>query len=176
MVWLCCAARGQSISVGAISLLPNTPGQNVNLFVTGGAAVQGINLIIQVADGGPEAGGSIVGPQITSVNITSDTIFAGNNTGPAISLSFVQLWAVGTSTASGTVAATGKIATVTFDTTGITVGAFDLLLKQTVNGDTDFADVPANISNGLITVPEPAAATLAGVAWLILLLRHRSAT
>src|SRR3989304_2976478 len=69
------------IEVGEHVLLPDQADQAIDIYVSGGDLVQGVNLNIQVADGGPEAGGSINGPVIQDLRILEGTIFAGNNTG-----------------------------------------------------------------------------------------------
>src|SRR5215207_3688133 len=99
-----------SIDTGAHALLPNTPNQRFTLSVTGGNAVEGLNLYVQVADGGPAAGGAVVGPAITDVDILAGTIFAGNNLGSFDPGSTPQLASRFTLTSSGTVPASGAIA------------------------------------------------------------------
>src|SRR5438309_628712 len=70
-----------TVSVGNKILAPNLPGQAVQIAVTGGDAVQGTDLNVEIADGGTAAGGSISGPTITSANLTGGTIFSSNNSG-----------------------------------------------------------------------------------------------
>ena len=141
-----------SVPVGTHTLQPNTPGQRVQIFVTGGLAVQGMNFNAQIADGGPELGGSIDGPDITGVDVLAGTIFANNNTGQQNPGSFSQLGIRYTTTNTGTVNASGLLGTITIDTTGFSSGGFDLRLDNTLNGDTDFAGLPINITNGRINV------------------------
>jgi hypothetical protein len=75
--------------------------------VNNGATVQllGGLLEVQVADGGPSIGGSIVGPAITSVNLFSTgDLFAGNNNGTSgVGAIGSQIFERGTLTATGTV-------------------------------------------------------------------------
>ena len=60
-----------AIVVGDHTLLPDTAGQQIEIFVTGDEQVQGLNFYIQVGDGGVPAGGSDVGPTIQDVDILS---------------------------------------------------------------------------------------------------------
>lgn len=120
----CAVDAALVIDVGEHDLLPNTPGQAVFIFVRGGDPVQGVNLNAQVEDGGTELaafGGSIDGPAISNVDIITGTIFAGNNNGPvnpelAFGVDFRQLELRTTTTAAGTVAADGLLATLIIDT------------------------------------------------------------
>jgi len=143
------------IVVGTVELQPNQPGQTIQIFVTGSDPVQGLDLNVQIADGGPELDGEIDGPAITDLDIFTDAIFGTNNTGdrePVPVGQFPQFVAAGTTTASGEVLAEGLLATLTIDTTGFTEGSFDLILSDTLNGPTDFAGVPLEIVDGTITV------------------------
>ena len=77
------AIAGIIIDIGEITLQENLADQVVPIFVGGGDLVQGINFNLQVADGGPLEGGSILGPAITSVDlIGSGTIFFGKQYWP----------------------------------------------------------------------------------------------
>jgi hypothetical protein len=44
-------SNGDGVSDGPRQLLPNTADQQINLYVTGGPPVQGLNFNVQVADG-----------------------------------------------------------------------------------------------------------------------------
>ena len=146
------------IVVGSHRLLPNTPNQTFPIYVTGGGPVQGLNFYIQVGDGGVPAGGTDVGPVITSVDILGGTIFQSNNNGAydtdgsGANDTVPMFEGRTTSTASGSVNASGLLGTVTIDTTGL-VGKHTWALKManTRNGSTDFAGVPANITNGTLS-------------------------
>jgi len=148
------------IDVGHHVLLPDTPGQTFQVSVTGGDLVQGLNFNLQVADGGPEWGGVIDGPAIEALDILTGTIFDGNNTGtvdldggpPSGSDIAPQYEGRSTTTDSGSVPASGLLATVTIDTTGFSSGTWDLFLSNTLNGPTDFAGLPASITDGSIRV------------------------
>lgn len=140
------------IVVGTHRLAPDTAGQRVRVYVRGGSPVQGLNLNAQVADGGAAAGGQVAGPSITAVDLTTGTIFAGNAVGPDDPGSLPQLAMRTITTASGTVVADGLLATLTLDTTGFTNGVYRLALGATANGFTDFAGLPASITDGWLVV------------------------
>jgi hypothetical protein len=158
------------IDVGNHLLLPNLPGQTILIYVTGGDAVEGLNLNVQVADGGSELamfGGSIDGPAISDLDIVTGTIFDGNNQGAddpegLLGGDFSQIELRTILTDSGTVAADGLLVTLTIDTTDYFSGQFDLRLFDTLNGPSDFAGIAASITDGTITiVPEPGTLALA---------------
>ena len=147
------------VVVGEHELLANTADQLIEIMVHGGDPVQGVNLRLQVADGGthPDAGGSIDGPKISSIDLVAGTIFDGNHTSQNSLLSLPQVWVQSITTANSTVAADGVLATVMIDTTGFLEGEFDLWAGNTLDGATDFAGIPAEITEGSIRiVPEPA--------------------
>ena len=152
-----------TVVVGNRVLAPGLAGQPVQLSVTGGDAVQGVDFNAEVADGGPTGGGTISGPHITGVNLISGTIFASNNSGQQDITTLAQVYAGGIATSNGTVAANGLLATMTFDTTGFTTPntAFALRLKGfssgIFSGDSDFGDssgniLPGNITNGNLII------------------------
>lgn len=175
------AAQGASIIVGSQALLPNTPGQTIAISVVGVSPaddVQGLNFNIQVADGGPEGGGSVDGPAITAVDIVGPgTIFNANNTGQVGGPLVPQIAGATTTTNSGTVTANGILGFITFDTTGFNVGEgpWPLLMSNTLNGPTDFAGVQIDITDGqlLLVVPEPLSGMLAAVGIALMLVRGR---
>ena len=162
------SAQVFQIDLPEIDMLPDTPGQTFDVFIqNGGAPVQvtGIGFNVQVADGGPPAGGVTAGPSITAVDIFTGTIFASpNNNGPGGAGQIVpQVYERGTLTPSGTVSIpTGfsKIATVTLDTSGFSSGIFSLTL-DTVNGLTKYTTLSGDsfpaLINGSVAVPEPSA-------------------
>jgi len=179
-----------TIVVPNVALLPNTPNQVILITVTGSPSDQvgGVNFIIDVAQGkgnGVATSGlnatQTSGPKITAVDITgAGTVFGPNNTGVQNLMAPQTLpWekaAFGTSTTAGTVTANGLLARVTIDTTGFSQitnanggvgGVWQLRMKsmtvQDGGGATDFAGVPATITNGsitLVSVPEPASVVL----------------
>jgi len=176
------------IVVGNHQLVPDTPGQQIPINVTGGDSVYGVNFYIQVADGGPEAGGSIDGPILQDLDIITGTIFEPDNTGeydqdgPG-SPDAVPQWEGHETTVTGLtpVSADGLLGTVTIDTTGFTNGSWALKMSDTVNGPASFSVTPISITDGRINVgqiPEPATLLLlvlgaAGLAWWRRLARKR---
>lgn len=171
LLWVAPTWAASVIVVGSHELQPNLAGQQVQILVTGGDPVQGLNFNIQVGAGGPP---------ISDLDILTGTIFAGNNTGtsdpdgPGAS-DLAPLWEGRTTTTnSGTVVTAGLLGTVTFDTTGFLAGTWDLSMSTTDNGPTDFAVVgeQADITDGSIfirgniveDVPEPATMALLGFA------------
>lgn len=162
-VLLCLTAVAQAvplITVGNHILQPNMAGQTIDILVSGGDAVAGTNFRAQVGDGGPPLGGVDVAPSMTGSIIAAGTIFAPNNTGMA-DLSIPPLYVeLVTTTSAGTVAASGVVAKLTFDTTGFAGGSWVLSLN-TLGGPTDFGLLAADLQDGSITiVPEPSSVVL----------------
>jgi hypothetical protein len=181
-----------TVDVGTHALLPNMPGQTIDIFASGPDLIAGMDLFVRIADGGPDpdlpafARGVISGPVITDLDILTGTVFGSNNTGSINGFAteentfpdpYEQYENRSTTTASGAVIANGKIGTLTIDTTGFFVGSgpFALVLSSTAAGDTIFIDffssvgakVPSSITDGLIViaeVPEPGSLALALVA------------
>lgn len=177
------------ISPGNIDLQPDAAGQNVDIFVQNSgtpAAVTGVQLNIQVGDGGPAAGGTL-GPSITAVDVITGTIFESNNNGLGGTGSVTtQIFDRATGTSSGTVniptSPPSKIATVTFDTTGFMEGTFALTLN-TLNGPTFYTTTGPNLTptltDGTLTIiPEPhETAMFAGlIVFAFAILRRRFQT
>ena len=73
--------EGLTISIGDHLLEPDRPDQQIAIVVAGGLPVQGVELNLQVADGGPELGGLQDGPAIQDIDILNGTIFSSNNLG-----------------------------------------------------------------------------------------------
>jgi hypothetical protein len=146
-------ARAAAVNAGTHVLALNTPGQQVPILVSGSDAVSGIDLFVQVGDGGATVGGDDTGPRITQVDLVSGTIFAGNNTGVFVDPAPL-IWGATTTTASGLVSANGVLATLTIDTTGIFVGQFDLILNPPSTGPTAFADagITTSLVNGSLSI------------------------
>jgi PEP-CTERM motif len=129
---LCClpsAARADlTIIVGTHFIMPNTANQAIQIVVTGGTNVEGMDFVAQVGDGGPTniftGPGNIAGPRITA-DLLTGTIWATNHnpiTHPAGGAEGDQTVYLGITTASGTVTANGLIGTIFVDTTGILFG------------------------------------------------------
>jgi hypothetical protein len=149
-------AGAAAIDAGMHTLAPNMPGQQVRIHVTGGEAVSGIDFFVQIGDGGAAVGGSDTGPKITSVDLETGTIFDMNNTG-IFTDPTPLLWGATTTSASGTVAANGLLATLTIDTTGFANGQYNLILNPLSTGPTAFAGltVTTNLSNGWLQIGAP---------------------
>ncbi len=158
------------IIVGTHHLVANQPGQVLTISVSGGDPVYGVNLNVQVANGGPEAeatghlppGAGIDGPAITAVDLLNGTILQANNDGQVDALDrgeWPQLACSFALTNEGTVSADGVLAQLTFDTTGFYGGTCALRLGKTLNGPTDFSGDPATITDGLLVV-DPLETTL----------------
>lgn len=157
-----------TINVGNTVVAPGLGGQKVALSVSGGDAVQGVNLNAEIADGGPAFGGTVNGPSIAALDILTGTIFAANNTGQQDFSGFptqVYAGAVTTNAQLGiSVNASGLLATFTFDSTGVATGTYPFRLVglqyknaqgQSISGDTDFAGTPSSITNGNLIVTYP---------------------
>jgi hypothetical protein len=162
---LICAKCSAAIVVtfgngGTIDLLPNAAGQVVEFSVSGGDLFDGLELDLQVGDGGVDIGGVLTGPSMTAIDLTTNTIFSANgpNQANVVAFPLARQSTVDTATA---VLANGIIGRVTFDTTGIGLGNFDLLLTGVAGAfDTTFFNganaLAATVPNGTIrVVPEP---------------------
>jgi len=161
------AQAASSIVVGNHVLAVNTPGQVINLNVTGNDQIGGLDLFFTINGGG-------VGPVVTAVDITSaGTIFAGNNTGIFVFAAPNNLPstrpAVSTTSAVGIlpILANGLLASVTFDTTGIPAGVYSWSLTNHPLGATDLGTdlqdefIYPNVTNGTLTiVPEPSSVVM----------------
>ncbi|MCH8044616.1 MAG: tandem-95 repeat protein [Planctomycetes bacterium] len=169
------AGEMPTIVVGQYTLVADTPNQQIEIFVSGGQSVAGVNLVAQVGDGGPELVNSGLpagtdGPAITSVDLKTGTIFAALDVSQfgLLSLPQVHFSSLGIESQNTTVSADGLLATLSIDTTGIFGGSFQLLLAgvlpQLTNGPfaTDFAGIPIEITNGVITIESSQPADLTG--------------
>ncbi len=144
-VFATAAIATPTINAGDLIIALNSAGETVCVDVTGGDAVQGLEFNILV-------GGGTSGPAITGVDVLNGTVFDGNNGGGFAGYVNTYDAYKGVVTAAGTVAADGKIATITFDSTGITsYGIYDFSLTNT-EGPTHFAGIAANLTDGQIIV------------------------
>jgi hypothetical protein len=137
-------------------LAPNAAGQQVQIHVTGGEPVSGVDFFVQVGDGGATVGGTDTGPKITNVDLVTGTIFGMNNTA-AFTDPAPLLWGATTTTANGSVAANGLLATLTIDTTGFATGQYNLILNPPSTGPTAFADasVTTTLTSGWLRIGTP---------------------
>jgi hypothetical protein len=157
---LWCAARpaaAASVHAGKHFLAPNMSGQQVAIMTTGGEAVAGVDLFVQVGDGGAAAGGDDLGPTITQLDLLTGALFAGNNTGVFLDATPL-LWGATTTTSAGHVAATGRLATLTINTTGFHSGRYDLILNPPATGSTQLAGAATTVVNGWLNIGPPQAA------------------
>ncbi len=173
------------IDVGDHNLVPQTPGQQFSILVSGGDPVEGVDLLLQMGDGGSVLGGvDGSAPRITGVTlIAGNMVFSSSNTGDVFPDPPTDMfWQISTTTdvpAASTVPAQGVLALVTVDTTGFRGGGVFTLKAGDIQAsggtfDSTFAGVPATINNGTITiVPEPGGVTIAGMAGLLLLRRRQ---
>ena len=185
-------AQGQlSIVVGDHDLLPNQSGQTVEIYVTGGAQVENVDVYAQIGDGGPLGGGSVPGPVFTLLDLFDDDpltpfIFDGRNTGRASGTTngvlVPQIAHEGTTIpiSTGSFGASGLLAIFTINTTGYDSGTWDFLLTGGNAGDTAFGyggeEVSMTVTNGTITViPEPASLSILLLGAGLALSRRRRA-
>jgi hypothetical protein len=163
---------------GTISLQPNMANQQVEFEVRndgGSTDVYALELSIRVGD-------STSGPQITGVNLLTGTAFQNNNNNGQFGDPSNQAWQQGWAVEAGSFSplphlspGDNLLATVTFDTTGLTSGTWDLIFD--FPGETRYVDgvgetIPMQVSNGQLTVvPEPseyaAMAALGCLAWAV---------
>lgn len=161
------AANAANVAVGNHLLLANTPNQVITIQITGGEQVAGEDFFAQIGDGGAYNSGSNSKPAFTNVDIIGGSIFAANNTGaqgdPTVgNAAHPLIWADATVTGSGSVAASGKLATLTIDTTGLSSGSFPLVLtgvassigpnNNTVLNDSNGLAIPITVQNGTLMV------------------------
>lgn len=151
------------VDLGDWVLVENASHQSIPVYVTGLEAVDGADLFVQVADGGPEASGLVDGPALSNVDILNGTIFEGNNEGETGAGQIVpQFWDSSTATTEQipTVLGDGLLATITLDTTGFFAAdddnPWDLKLANTLAGDSVLLAPPpgttTHITNGRITL------------------------
>jgi hypothetical protein len=187
---VCClsavAQAALSINVGAHTYPFGSTGlQVIPIYVSGGDPVQGINLNMAIADGGPDFGGPL-GPGMASVvSSGAGTVFGTNVNPPSLNGpigSTNQLWQTSFTVAVGTTSAdsllnTLPLALVTIDLTGLTAlspgdlgaGSWTFNLGGALAGSfptTDFGNTEVLVTNGSITilpeviVPEPSSIVL----------------
>jgi hypothetical protein len=175
------------INVGSHDLLPNTPHQPIQVYVTSGVGapdVSAVDFNMQIDKGYPYGDLSVPGPifdQSQPIDLVTGTIFAADNSGqfdtaagpPPLDPPAKQnlMWGILTSAAGHYVPANGLLATVYVDTTGYSSGTWPLAMSTTLNGPTMFhdglgnADITPQITDGSINiVPEPSTFCLLSMA------------
>ena len=168
------------ITLPTVVLSANAPITIPLVIHNSGAAFQlvGFALDVEVGEGGPEAGGTILGPAITQVDILSaGLLFESNNNGLSGTGSIIpQLFSTGTLTQPDTTLTVPNgdttIAQITLDATGRSSSTTSWTWTlNTLNGSTvlinpagnamDVSLVDGGISIGEITtIPEPEVWTL----------------
>ena len=166
LVVVCCLAQAAyavpSISAGSWTINP-AAGQSVDAITAmpiavmagGGDAIAGVDLALNVAAGGPVFTlVDLIGPgTIFSASNTGQTDFLAYGTNDQYSL---------TTTAAGTLAATGVLAFVTFDATGVLPGSYAFSLFNFI-GPSDLPpfSAPLLIAGTVTVIPEPGSIVLA---------------
>lgn len=152
------------IIVGSHNLLPNTPNQEIQIFVSGAADVTGMNIFAQLGDGLGEGVEPIFG-DVSYVGSIWEA-FDFTETGGPVDGAEQLLQASAVFNASGDfVVSDGMVMTLLVDTTGITGGTFELRLADTdIGSDTEFilaggSTLGINITNGTLAITE---ATISG--------------
>ena len=175
------------IDVGSHELVANTANQLVWISIVStdvgvDPLVKGVSLNAQIGDGGVIAGGTTEGPKFQAVDLINGTIFESSNEGQVSSVEtdYLQVWELNTASSQPEVAASGLLVTLTIDTTGYFDGEFDLQLKSTANGSTEFPiqgdTLIPTISDGSIVitgVPEPSSCLVLGFSFATVLFRRR---
>jgi hypothetical protein len=158
-----------TVVVGNHSLKPNQSGQVVTLDVSGGEIISGLDLYVQIGDGGPQLAefglpAGEPGPSITGVDLKTQTIFAptldlpydlGSPALPQVSVHSLAL--IGSVTH---VAAVGRFVTLEIDTSGFFGGSWPLKLRDVLPfsefggplGTTFIGTSHTTIENGSIAI------------------------
>lgn len=164
--WSLPAEAASVINVGTHYLLPDTPGQRVDIYIDdpdGLSDVAGLDLNVQIGDGGRMFGGSPA-PTIESIDPVHGTIFNDNNDGGSQdTFTFPQIVLRSVVTRDNTtVVPQGMLCSIQVDTTGFdTVGqSWSLNLSNTLAGPTVLLDqagnvLPAEIFDGAIVLGNP---------------------
>lgn len=153
-----------TVNVGQHDILPDTPHQAIPVYVRSSEAIEGVDLYVQIGDGGIGVGGADTGPRIEGIDLLSGTIFQDNHSGiwdldnnawwPGGEDGILMFEGLEMVTDQGAVPADGLLAIIYIDTTGFReVGqTWELRLAGTVNGDTDFGLTAAAIINGSVRI------------------------
>lgn len=155
------------IQLGDVRLHPNTPDQTWRVMVSSSPAAQVDAMDFYVRIGNGQTPSTLPAPRISALDILGTAedpaIFYGHESdifwaethdywaGKSISLS------------SGNDDANGLLAAVTFDTTGVSSGVWDLALKDPGGVEMGFGMTSANIAGVgrlIVETPEPATAVM----------------
>jgi hypothetical protein len=160
------------VDAGDHVLLADTPDQVISIEISGVGLVTNATVYTETS----HATLSPL-PVFTSGNITSGTIFDGNNQGGTYDFYDDEYGYADVITDTGTVDGNGVLCFMTVDTTGVPEGTYSLLLTDTFYGNTVVGTDPTvNISylDGTIeVVPEPVTLALLATGGLALLRRRR---
>jgi len=173
------ATLGIDLSLEDYALEPNLGGQQVLISVVdqeGGTTVEGVTLNVRLDDGlSPTMDPA---PRITAVDMLGDsatpTIFYNQANSPVDPDGEPDPWPYyesrSVTTVGPPVAADGLLAIVTFDTSGVSAGQWDLILRDPADVATEFPGVTLDLTPGVLSiVPEPSTCGLLLVAILGLL-------
>lgn len=157
------ATAAPIIDVGDHELIAAQSEHEIELFVDdvdGPTEVLGLELNVQVGDGGEAVGGTDTAPTITDLDLTTGTIFDD----PSAEQADVEehpLTRQSTVDVASPTIADGRIATISLDITGTSIGdVFDLRLADTASGfdttlfDPDAQAIAPQITNGSISIVE----------------------
>lgn len=116
-----------------IDLRPDTAGQQIQLFATGFAAdggADGLELDVQIGDGGTAIGGTDTGPVIQGVDLITGTVWGplGPNQQDVVATPLATQTTVDTTSLN---VADGLIGTITIDTTGFDINSPDISFRLT---------------------------------------------
>lgn len=183
-------AAAPLVTADHLTLLPNTPGQVIQLSVAGTDTIWGEDLYFQINDG-------LTGPTITDLDIITGTIFASSNSGqnysadPAINArglyatapyDYHMAMATTTTLGSDTTTANGLLATLTISTVGFNDSTFQINMVDTFDGTSDvvttgmsMVDLTFPSNTFSIVVPEPATGLLLLTGTLLLARRRHHA-
>lgn len=140
------AAAAPLVSVGTQYMLNTNQPRRIPIMVSSaGESVQGINLYVQVGDGGVINGGTMVAPNITNLDVIGPgTIFNASNSGTGNTPLYLgaanqspYLIATAQTSSDAAVAANGVLAWLTVNPVGATPGQIYSVSLQNVGGNTD---------------------------------------
>jgi len=179
--------------VGVQYLLPNQAGQTVDFFIantdSAPVVVGGLDIFLQVADGGPSAGGVIAGPSISNVNLLTGPLWTAANAQqgsderntPQRHFSAVMINSIEPPFPTLAASSSTRVGQATIDTTGFSQGTWDLSLQseysQSGLSGPKGEIIGLTLGNGTIAiVPEPGelALLVGGGGLLFALLRKRA--
>ena len=194
------AAATPTIVIGYFYIVNNSPAVSIPIFITGGDPLTGMNLVLEISQSGVFQGGGQ--PSITSIDMSTGTIWAGNQDAQNVKFSTANtpthilnspglggpaIWTPMNSPAvkvsdnflvlSGTVPASGLLATITVSGVGAPPGVYDLKVTSFMvtnnNGATTsftgYTGDQVSLKNGVlveILAPEPSALALAAFGFI----------